>query len=211
MGLLDHVWLMKVAVCSGGQGEAGSFQTLKRTSRLLLKPIACACKDERFVASTIIVEILFHKWVSGTDSENGSVNPKHVCLSDEGHSMVTHGQIYFETATPMPHASGRSPRGGDRHGTTHASSGTLCVELSESTSSVPCASQAGWLVEQQQSPPLLGQRKKSSPSLFSSGKKRFLTIYAASDPDVQKSKSKSKNSQIRKGGVNENSIQARKR
>ena len=29
--------------------------------------------------------------------------------------MGTHGQLSFETATPMPHASGRSPRGGDRY------------------------------------------------------------------------------------------------
>ena len=42
-----------------------------------------------------------------------------------------------------------------------------CVELSESTSSVPCASQAGCRIEQQQSLPQ-GQRKNSS-SLFSSG------------------------------------------
>ena len=51
--------------------------------------------------------------VSQTDSEKVSV-----CLSvcpHEGHSMVTYGQIYFETSTPMPHASGRSPRRGDRH------------------------------------------------------------------------------------------------
>ena len=35
--------------------------------------------------------------------------------------MITYGQIYFETATPMQHASGRSPRGGDRLGTNHTS------------------------------------------------------------------------------------------
>ena len=45
-------------------------------------------------------------------------NQKNICLSvcphDEGHSttMVIYGQIPFETVTtPMPHASGRSPRG----------------------------------------------------------------------------------------------------
>ena len=53
--------------------------------------------------------------------------------------MGTYGQISFETATstPMPHASGRSLRGGDRHGPNHTSSGALCVELSEFTSSFP--------------------------------------------------------------------------
>ena len=52
--------------------------------------------------------------------------------------MVTYGQIYFKTATstPMPHASGRSPREGNRHGPNHASSGALCVELSELASSI---------------------------------------------------------------------------
>ena len=59
------------------------------------------------------------------------------CLSDEGHSMVTYGRIYFETATPMPHASGRSPRGGDRHGPNHTSPGAQCVWSSEMTSSIP--------------------------------------------------------------------------
>ena len=74
--------------------------------------------------------------VSGTDSETLSVCSKLVCVSDQGHSMVTHGQISFQTATPMPHASGRSPRGGDRHGPNHTYSGALCVELSELTSSI---------------------------------------------------------------------------
>ena len=41
--------------------------------------------------------------------------------------MVTYGRISFETATPMPHASGRSSRGGDPHGPIHTSSGALCV------------------------------------------------------------------------------------
>ena len=40
--------------------------------------------------------------------------------------MTTYGQISFETTTPMPHASGRSPRGGDRHGPNHTSSAALC-------------------------------------------------------------------------------------
>ena len=48
--------------------------------------------------------------------------------------MVTHGQIYFETATPTPRASGGSPRGGDRHGTNHT---PLRAELSELTFSIP--------------------------------------------------------------------------
>ena len=43
----------------------------------------------------------------------------------------------FDTATPMPHASGRSPRGGDRHVPNHPSSGALCVKLSGLTSSIP--------------------------------------------------------------------------
>ena len=51
----------------------------------------------------------------------------------EGHSMATYGQSSFETATPVPHASDRSPRGGDPHGPNHTSSGALCVELSELT------------------------------------------------------------------------------
>ena len=50
--------------------------------------------------------------------------------------MVNLGEIYFETATPMPHALGRSPRGGDRRRTNHTSTRALCVELSELTSSV---------------------------------------------------------------------------
>ena len=45
--------------------------------------------------------------------------------------------FFIETATPMPHASGRSPGGGDRHGRNHTSSGALCVEISELTSSIP--------------------------------------------------------------------------
>ena len=45
--------------------------------------------------------------------------------------------FFWETATPMPHASGRSPHGGDRHGPNHTSSGALCVDLSELTSSIP--------------------------------------------------------------------------
>ena len=40
-------------------------------------------------------------------------------------------------ATPKPHASGRSPRGGDRQGPNHTSSDTLYVELSELTTSIP--------------------------------------------------------------------------
>ena len=51
--------------------------------------------------------------------------------------MVTYGQISFETATPMPHASDRSPRGGDRHCPNHTASGALCMELSELTSNIP--------------------------------------------------------------------------
>ena len=81
------------------------------------------------------VATIFHKCqllVFGTDSENVSD-----CLSDQGHSVVTYGQISFETATLMPRKSGRSPRGGDRHGTNHTSSRSLCVELSELTSSIP--------------------------------------------------------------------------
>ena len=77
--------------------------------------------------------------VSQTDSEKVSVCLS-VCPSDEGHSnsMVTYdGQISLETATPMQHASDRSPRGGDRRGPSQTSSGALCVESSESTSSIP--------------------------------------------------------------------------
>ena len=51
--------------------------------------------------------------------------------------MVTYVQISFETASPMPHASGQSPGGGDRHGPNHTSSAALCEELSELTSSIP--------------------------------------------------------------------------
>ena len=39
-------------------------------------------------------------------------------LSARSGSLSGHPQISSETATPMPRASGRSPRGGDRHGTT---------------------------------------------------------------------------------------------
>ena len=83
--------------------------------------------------------------ISGTDTELLSVGTKVVSLSDQGHSMVTHGQFSFVTATPMPHASGRSPRGGDRHGPNHTSSRALCVELSELTSrtSIGDGSQSG--------------------------------------------------------------------
>ena len=49
----------------------------------------------------------------------------------------TYAQISFETATPMPRASGRNPRGGDCHGPNHISSAALCMELSELTSSIP--------------------------------------------------------------------------
>ena len=46
--------------------------------------------------------------------------------------------IFFRNGyTTMPHASSRSPRRGDRHGPDHTSSGALCVELSELTSSIP--------------------------------------------------------------------------
>ena len=44
--------------------------------------------------------------------------------------------VLFETATPLPHASGQSPRGGDRHGPNHISSDAFCVKLSELTSSI---------------------------------------------------------------------------
>ena len=64
-----------------------------------------------------------------------SVCPR-VCLH-QGHSMVAYGQTSLDTATPMPHESGRSPRGGDRHGPNHTLSSALCVELSELTSSIP--------------------------------------------------------------------------
>ena len=60
-----------------------------------------------------------------------------VCLSSKGHSMVTYGQTGFEAATPMPHASGGTPFGINRHGPKHSSSGALCVEFSELTSSIP--------------------------------------------------------------------------
>ena len=60
------------------------------------------------------------------------------CLS------VRSGSLYgclrtnsFETATPMPHAAGRSARGGDRHDPNHTSWGALYVGLSELTSSIP--------------------------------------------------------------------------
>ena len=53
-----------------------------------------------------------------------------VWLSDQGHSMATYGHISFQTAMPMPHASGRSPRGGDRHGPDHTSSGApVCAVI----------------------------------------------------------------------------------
>ena len=51
--------------------------------------------------------------------------------------------VSFETAVPMPHAatpvphtSGRSPRGGDRHGPNHTSLRVQCVDLSVLTSSI---------------------------------------------------------------------------
>ena len=61
-----------------------------------------------------------------------------VCLSRI--TMVTSGRKSFETATSMPHASVQSRRGGDRRGPNHTSSGPLCVELSELTSSIPTGS-----------------------------------------------------------------------
>ena len=79
----------------------------------------------------------FHKWYA-CGLSNGF--RKLVCLS-VGPMKITpwspSDKSSFETATPMPHASGQSPRGGDRHGPNHISSGALCVELSELTSSIP--------------------------------------------------------------------------
>ena len=56
--------------------------------------------------------------------------------------MVTYGRFLSERLRPCSthqvEASGRNPRGGDRHGTNHTSSRALCVELSEQlTSSIP--------------------------------------------------------------------------
>ena len=64
--------------------------------------------------------------VSQTESEN---------LYNRSESSTD--KISFETATPMPHASGRGPRGGDRHGPNHTSSAALSVKSSELTSSIP--------------------------------------------------------------------------
>ena len=78
--------------------------------------------------------------------------------------MVTYGQIYFETGTPMPRTSSRSPRGGDRHGANHLSLRFLYVELLELTSSIPI-----WA---------MGRAAAITSSLFSSGnlgKKYFCT------------------------------------
>ena len=100
----------------------------------------------------------FHKW-NTCGLWNGRRN--FVCLSDQGPSMVTYGLISLETATPMQHASGRNPRGGDRHGTNHNSSRALCVELSELTSSTPNKVTGRELVR--------GQRKKCLSTLLSNG------------------------------------------
>ena len=74
-------------------------------------------------------------------SHTGSFPPGAIwfmqIIVDQGHPRVTYGHISFEMATPMPHASGRSPRGGDLHGRNNESSGALRVELSELTSSTP--------------------------------------------------------------------------
>ena len=75
--------------------------------------------------------------------------------------MVTYGHISFETATPMPHVKGRSPRGGDRHGPNYTSSRALYVELSELTSSIPIGVTGRELAR--------GQRKHYLSTLFSSG------------------------------------------
>ena len=74
--------------------------------------------------------------VSGNDTEILSAYTQnlsvYINLSVRSGSLNGHPRtIVFETATPMPHASGRSPRGDDRHGTNHTSSRALCVELSE--------------------------------------------------------------------------------
>ena len=63
--------------------------------------------------------------VSRTDSEK--LVCLSACLSDQGHYMVTDARISFETATPMPHASVESPRGGDRHDPNHTTSRALPV------------------------------------------------------------------------------------
>ena len=62
----------------------------------------------------------------------------------------------FETATPIRRTSGRSPRGGDHHGTNHTSSRARCVELSELTFSILI-----WV---------MGRAAAITPSLFPSGK-----------------------------------------
>ena len=46
-------------------------------------------------------------------------------------------QFLGKRRRPMPQASGRSPRGGDRHGTNYTSSRALCVQISELTFSIP--------------------------------------------------------------------------
>ena len=74
--------------------------------------------------------------VSGTDSEN----LHKTCLSVRSGSLNGHLRPKFlskQLPTPMQHASGRSPRGGDRHGPNHTSSRALCMELSELKSSIP--------------------------------------------------------------------------
>ena len=62
---------------------------------------------------------------------------KRVCLPGRSGSLDGHRRVIcFETATHMPHASGRSPRGGN-HGPNHISSVALCVEFAELTSGIP--------------------------------------------------------------------------
>ena len=121
------------AVCAGAGWSLSSLSSApaatsqeKKTSKLRT---ALECISSRAVSffsrsGTLVV--------SGTYPEKASV-----CLSDEGHSVVTYGHFLSGTATPMPHASGRSSRGGDRHGPNNTSSGTLCAELSELTASIP--------------------------------------------------------------------------
>ena len=80
-------------------------------------------------------------WLIDSYSTSVRTNSEKVsCLSvcpHEGHSTVTCGHFFFQTATPMPHASGRSLFGGDRYGPNHTSSGALGVGLSDLISCIP--------------------------------------------------------------------------
>ena len=114
-------------------------------SRFLHRRSVCLlCRPRRPYACILLSSVLLRpvSYLSFCPRSGALVAPQTdaekmtALLSNQCHSMVTFGQISFETATLMPPASGRSPGGADRHGPNHTYTGALCVELSEITSGI---------------------------------------------------------------------------